>query len=139
MMELTPEEHELTQKVIGLAMKVHRTLGIGFVEFVYRNALIIELKQAGFTVESEKSMKVTYEGIVVGEFATDLVVNEWLIVELKAAAKLLPVHELQLVNYLTALNQHFGLLINFGAPSLEFQRKHRRKKSAPSPPPDLRE
>ena len=130
-MELTPEEQELTQLVIGLAMKVHRTLGVGFVEFVYRNALIFELKRAGVNVEPEKPMKVTYEGIVVGEFTTDLLVNDWLIVELKAVAKLLPAHEIQLVNYLTVLNQHFGLLINFGSPSLEFQRKHRRKKGPP--------
>ncbi len=134
-MNSTLPEKELTELVIGLAMKVHRALGPGFVEFVYRNAVVHELRKAGLEVEIEKPMKVRYEGVVVGEFSADLFINGWLIVELKAVAALAPEHEVQTVNYLTALEQDFGLLINFGARSLQFKRKHRR--SIPSEPPDL--
>jgi GxxExxY protein len=127
----------LTEQIIGMAMKVHRTLGVGFVEFVYRNALLTEMRKIGLEVEIEKPMQVRYENIVVGEFSVDLFINGWLIVELKAVAAIAPQHEVQMVNYLTALDQEFGLLINFGAPSLQFQRKFRRPKSAPLEPPDL--
>jgi GxxExxY protein len=126
---------QLPEQVIGLAMKVHRALGAGFVEFVYRNALLHELKKAGLIVEIEKPIKVRYEGIVVGEFSVDLLVNGWLIVELKATRALTEEHEVQTVNYLTAMEQDFGLLVNFGARSLQFKRKFRRAKD--EPPPDL--
>lgn len=124
-------EKELTELVIGLAMKVHRVLGAGFVEFVYRSALLHELRKAGLTVEVERAMKVRYEGIVVGEFSVDLFINGFLVVELKAVSALHAEHEVQTVNYLTALEQEFGLLINFGATSLQFKRKHRRAISHP--------
>lgn len=138
-MEPTESEKELTELIIGLAMKVHRTLGPGFVEFIYRNALVYEMKKAGLTVESEKPMQVHYEDIVLGKFDTDLIVNGWLLLELKAVANLLPQHEVQVVNYLTALRQDFGLLINFGAPSLQFKRKHRRPPPPKLEPPALHE
>lgn len=125
-MELTPGQESLTKAVIGMAMKVHSTLGSGFVEFVYRNALVYELRKASFAVDIEKPLRVYYEGVVVGEFSTDLIVNDWLIVELKAVSALAPHHEVQVVNYLTALQKDIGLLLNFGAQSLQFQRKHRR-------------
>ena len=86
-------EKELTELVIGLAMKVHRVLGAGFVEFVYRSALLHELRKAGLTVEVERPMKVRYEGIVVGEFSVDLFINGFLVVELKAVAALHAEHE----------------------------------------------
>jgi GxxExxY protein len=129
------DQDKLTEQVIGLAMKVHRTLGAGFVEFVYRNALLIELKKAGLTVEIERPVKVLYDGVVVGEFTIDLLINGWLIVEMKAVRALAPEHEVQTVNYLTATERHFGLLLNFGGKSLEFKRKFRRAKD--EPPPDL--
>lgn len=129
------DQDKLTEQVIGLAMKVHRTLGAGFVEFVYRNALLIELKKAGLRVEIEKLVKVRYDGVVVGEFSVDLLIEGWLIVELKAVRALSEEHEVQTVNYLTATGQDFGLLMNFGGKSLQFKRKFRRGKD--EPPPDL--
>lgn len=116
-------------------MKVHRALGGGFVEFVYRNALIHEFRKAGLSAEVEKPIKFRYDGIVVGEYSVDLLIEGWLIVELKAVRALNDEHEIQTVNYLTALNQEFGLLLNFGGKSLQFKRKFRRSKQ--EPPPDL--
>jgi len=116
-------------------MKVHRALGGGFVEFVYRNALIHELKKSGLSAEVEKPIKVRYDGIIVGEYSVDLLIEGWLIVELKAVRTLTDEHEVQTVNYLTALEQDFGLLLNFGGKSLQFKRKFRRTKE--DPPPDL--
>lgn len=118
--------HSLTEKVIGLAMKVHRTLGPGFLETVYRNALAFELRRAGFTVDLEKHITVRYEDVIVGDFVADLVVNDTLICELKAISILTKSHEVQVVNYLTATSQDVGLLLNFGATSLQFKRKYRR-------------
>jgi len=125
------EDHALTEKVIGCAMKVHRQLGSGFLESVYRNALAFELRRAGLSVELDKHITVKYEHVIVGDFIADLVVNEALICELKAATALSKVDEIQVVNYLTATNHDFGLLLNFGAASLQFKRKHRRKFSEP--------
>lgn len=116
-------------------MKVHRALGAGFVEFVYRNALIHELHKADIRVEVEKPIKVRYDGVIVGEFSADLLIESWLIVELKAVRALSEEHEVQTVNYLTAIEQDFGLLLNFGGKSLQFKRKFRRAKDGP--PPDL--
>jgi GxxExxY protein len=131
------KQHQLTEQVIGLAMKVHRALGAGFVEFVYRNALLIELKNAGLSAETEQPIKVRYNGAIIGEFSVDLLIEGWLICELKAVRSLTEEHEIQTVNYLTATSQEFGLLINFGAKSLEFKRKYRRQ-IPDQPPPDLK-
>ena len=120
------KDHAITEKVIGLAMKVHRTLGPGFLESVYLNALIHELRRAGFSAEAGQRITVRYENVIVGEFVADLVVNEIVLCELKAISSISKADEVQLVNYLTATNRDFGLLINFGAPSLQFKRKHRR-------------
>jgi GxxExxY protein len=119
------EHAELTEKIIGCAMKVHRTLGPGFLESVYQNALAHELGKAGLRVECEKPIQVIYDGIVVGDFAADLLVDGTVMVENKAAQALAPAHEIQLVNYLTATGVEIGLLLNFGAEKLEFKRKHR--------------
>ena len=116
-------------------MKVHRALGPGFVEFVYRNALVHEVRKAGLEVEIEKPLKVRYDGVIVGEFSVDLFIAGWLVCELKAIRALAEEHEVQVVNYLTAIEQDFGLLLNFGAKSLQFRRKFRRAK--PEQPPDL--
>ena len=124
---------DLTKEIIGLAMKVHRALGPGFVEFVYRNALLVELRKAALAVEIEKPLKVSYEGIVGSEFSADLMIAGWLLVELKSVSTLTSEHEVQLVNYLTAVNQPYGLLINFGSPSLQYRRKFQRAKPAPAP------
>ena len=119
-------DHALTEKVIGLGMKVYRALGPGFLETVYLNALVHELRRAGLSAEVTQRITVRYENVIVGDFIADLVVNETLICELKAISTLSKADEVQLVNYLTATNRDFGLLLNFGAASLQFKRKHRR-------------
>ena len=119
-------DHALSEKVIGLAMKVHRTLGPGFLESVYRNAFAFELRRAGFAVETDQHITVRYENVIVGDFIADVVVNETLLCELKATSCLSKADEVQLVHYLNATNREVGLLLNFGASSLQFKRKHRR-------------
>ena len=121
-------EYDLAGQVIGLAMKVHRTLGPGFLESVYQKALLYELVKAGHRVESDKPIQVRYEGVIVGDFKADLIVNDELIVELKAVSCLVVEHEVQLVNYLTATGKDLGLLVNFGGRSLEFKKKFRKAK-----------
>ena len=126
------EHEELTQKIIGCAMKVHGTLGSGFLESVYQNALAHELRKAGMQVQCEKRIQVTYDGIVVGDFAADMLINDLVLIENKAVQVLAVAHEVQLVNYLTATGIDIGLLLNFGAARLEFKRKarvYRPKKS----------
>jgi GxxExxY protein len=113
--------------VIGCAYKVHNTLGPGFLEKVYENALRIELAKQGLQVAQRVPIKVHYEGQVVGEYFADLFVESKVIVELKAVQALNKVHEVQLVNYLTATETDIGLLINFG-PSVNVKRKHREYK-----------
>ena len=122
-------EYDLAGKVIGLAMKVHSTLGAGFLESVYHKALAHELTKGGFQFESEKTLKVLYDGILVGEFVADLLVEDELIVELKAVQALATAHEVQTVNYLVATGKDIGLLINFGAERLEFKKKFRLPKN----------
>jgi len=113
-MEETPEQYDLAGKVIGFAMKVHSTLGSGFLESVYQSALALELRRAGLEL--------------VGAFVADLLVNDTLIVETKAIQVLAKIHEVQLVNYLVATGVDEGLLLNFGAEHLEFKKKFRRPK-----------
>jgi GxxExxY protein len=119
-------DHVITEKVIGLAMKVHRPVGPGFLESVYLNALVHELRRTGLSAEVAQPITVRYENVIVGEFIADLIVNDDLLCELKAISSLSKADEVQLVNYLVATNRDYGLLINFGAPSLQFKRKHRR-------------
>ena len=120
---------ELTEQVIGLAMKVHRTLGPGFLESVYQRALLLELRRAGLAVESEKPLRVIYEGECVGDFSADMLVEDRLIIELKAVQEIAGAHEVQTVNYLVATGMDDALLLNFGAASLQFKRKRRLPKS----------
>jgi len=119
------EHRDITQQIIGCAMAVHSTLGPGFLESVYQNALALELRKAGLTVECERRIQVKYDGTVVGEFAADMLVNECILLENKAVQALATAHEVQLVNYLTATGIEIGLLLNFGANRLEFKRKTR--------------
>ena len=120
------KDHAITEKIIGFAMKVHRTLGPGFLESVYLNALVHELRRAGLSAEVAQRITVRYENVIVGEFVADLVVNDDVLCELKAVSSLSKADEVHVVNYLVATNRDFGLLINFGAPGLQFKRKHRR-------------
>lgn len=119
------EHGELTEKIIGCAMTVHRTLGAGFLESVYQHALAHELRKADLEVECERKIQVTYDGIVVGDFSADMLVQKAILIENKAVQALVPAHEVQLVNYLTATGIEIGLLLNFGAERLEFKRKTR--------------
>ena len=119
------DEYDLAGKVIGFAMKVHRALGPGFLENVYQRVLQFELLRAGFRAEVQVPVQVRYEGVVVGDYVVDLLVNEELVVEMKAVTSLIPAHEVQTVNYLAATGKDEGLLLNFGAKSLEFKRKFR--------------
>jgi GxxExxY protein len=130
-------DYDLAGQVIGCAMEVHRELGHGFNEKVYKNALAIELRKQGFDVEVEKKIKVDYKGCLVGDFAADIIVKEELILELKAVENLCPAHEAQLVNYLKATNTVNGLLINFGAASLQFKKKFKEYQPKPTTPPKL--
>jgi len=115
----------LTKKVIGEAMYVHRVLGPGFLESIYHNALLLRLKKLGLKAESQKPLPVYFEDEIIGDFLTDLIVEDRLVLELKAVSALNLAHEVQLVNYLTATKIETGLLINFGAKSLEIKRKSR--------------
>jgi len=121
-------EYDPAGKVIGLAMKVHSTLGPGFLETVYHRALAHELTKAGVRFESEKPLNVFYDGVLVGDFVADFLVEEELIVELKAVQNLTSVHEVQTVNYLVVTGKDVGLLINFGSERLEFKKKFRLPK-----------
>ena len=113
---------ELSQKIISCAYNVHNELGQGFLEKVYKNALSIELEEAGIKHEVETPLKVLYHSKVVGEYFADMIVDNKIIVEVKAVTKLNPVHEVQLVNYLKATGINVGLLINF-AKSVEVKRR----------------
>ena len=118
---------DLTRKIIGCAYKVHNTLGPGFLEKVYENALRIELEKQGLRVKQQEPISVSYEGQVVGVYYADLWVDECVVIELKASQTLVKQHEVQLVNYLSATGVDCGLLLNFGA-SVEVKRKFREYK-----------
>ena len=113
---------ELTENIIKAAYTVHNTLGYGFLEKVYQNALVIELAKRGIKADSEKPIKVFYEGQIVGDYVCDLIVDDKVILELKAVKELNDIHEVQIVNYLKATGVEVGLLINFG-PSVKIKRK----------------
>ena len=113
---------EMTEKVIGTFFKVYNTLGYGFAEKVYENSLAIELRKLGLHVEQQKCIAVYYEDQNVGEYFADILVNDAVILELKAVRQLLSEHEAQLLNYLKATTIEVGLLLNFG-PKAEHRRK----------------
>jgi GxxExxY protein len=113
---------KLTHKVIGCAMKVHTTLGNGFQEVIYPRALAIEMEKHGLGFQREMEMTVFYEGVDIGTRRVDFFVEDTIMVELKALIKLEEVHLAQAMNYCQAYNLPIGLLINFGAKSLEFKR-----------------
>ena len=117
--------YDLSGRVIGCAMKVHSALGPGFLESVYQNALKHELQKAGLVVETEVRLQVRYDGIVVGTFDADMLVENTLLIENKAVQAFVAAHEVQLVNYLTATGLNEGLLFNFGTARLEFKKKFR--------------
>ncbi len=113
---------ELTGKVIGAAMEVHRHLGNGFQEVVYQRALAIELELQGIRFEREKEMPLTYKEHDIGTRRVDFFIEEKIMLEIKAVIQLEDVHLAQAINYLEAYGMEIGLLINFGSPSLQFKR-----------------
>ena len=112
----------LSNRVIGCALQVSRELGPGFLESVYEAALILELEQEGIQVERQKVLSVYYKGSLVGRFVADLLVEERLLIELKAVPRFGEEHKAQLINYLKATGLQVGLLLNFGSPILGIQR-----------------
>lgn len=116
------ELNRVTEKIIGCAFTVGNTLGVGFLERVYENALVHELRKAELGVEQQKPLQVFYDGIVIGQFYADLLVEQAVIVELKAVTALDAKHFAQCMNYLKATHLTLGLLINFGNPKVEVRR-----------------
>jgi len=117
-----PTQNEITEKIIGAAYQVANTLGCGFLEKVYENALFIEVRRAGLTAIKQHALQVFYHGEVVGDYFADLFVENEIIVELKAVSLITEVHQAQLMNYLIACNKRYGLIINFGKPRIEIKR-----------------
>ena len=115
------EIESLIKAIIQCAYNVRTHLAAGFLENVYQKALMIELKEKGIHADTETPINVYYKNEIVGEFRADIIVEGEIIIELKAVQHLLPIHETQLVNYLTATNTDHGLLINFGGERIEIK------------------
>ena len=122
---------ELTHKIIGASMEVHRHLGNGFQEVIYQRALAIEFQSQDIEFVREQEMEIQYKGHEIGTRRVDFFVENKIMVEIKAIIKLEDVHLAQAMNYLEAYHLEIGLLINFGAKSLQFKRVHNNKMSAP--------
>jgi GxxExxY protein len=124
--------NDITHKIIGCAMNVHSALGNGFQEVIYQRALAIEMAYQGLSFEREKEMPIFYRDEQIGTRRVDFYVENAVMVELKAIEKILDVHKAQAINYLEAYNIADGLLINFGALSLDFKRVYNKKLITPS-------
>jgi GxxExxY protein len=118
--------HELTNQILAACFEVSNDLGAGFLESVYRNALVIALRAKQLHTIQEAPLAVSFRGQVVGEFYADLLVENKVILELKAVSALTDVHKAQVINYLKATGIEVGLLVNFGKPKLEYQRFENR-------------
>ncbi len=113
---------QLSARILEACFEVSNELGAGFLEAVYLNALVIALQQKGLSTECETSFQVTFRGHAVGAYQADLVVNQVVLVELKAIQSLLPEHKAQVIHYLKASGLEVGLLVNFGRPRIEYFR-----------------
>lgn len=120
---------DITHKIIGAAMKVHSTLGNGFQEVIYQRALAIEMHKQGLAFQRELEMSIFYDGKEIGTRRVDFLVDGKVMVELKALTRVEDVHLAQAINYLEAYGVEVGLLLNFGAKSLEFRRLVNSKKT----------
>jgi len=116
------ELNDLTEKIIGCAYTVGNSLGAGFLEKVYENALIYELKSEGLKVEQQKPIRIYYRDVLVGEYLTDLLIEDRLLVELKAVQEMEGAFYAQCLNYLKATGLEVCLLINFGKPEVQIRR-----------------
>lgn len=119
------ELNAIFSKIRIAAYEVRKVLPPGFLESVYQNALMIELRNVGLSAEKEAGISVHYKGEIVGEFRADILVEKSVIIELKAVKEISPIHEAQLVNYLCATNIDYGYLINYGGESFRIARKSR--------------
>ena len=126
-------DDDLTYKIIGCAMKVHNTLGNGFQEVIYQRCLAVEMGKQGLNFVREQEMSIYYDGIEVGARRVDFLVEDEVMVELKALVELEDVHLAQGLNYLSAYNLNKGLLINFGGRSLEVKRLFRKNNQYSNP------
>jgi GxxExxY protein len=124
---MTMKYEDLTRRIIAAAMKVHSTLGNGFQEVIYQRAMEIEMPYHDLTFEREMEMSIFYRGYEIGTRRVDFFVEKLIMVELKAVIQLENVHLAQAMNYLEAYKMEIGLLINFGARSLQFKRVHNNK------------
>lgn len=116
---------EITSKILEASFEVINELGSGFLESVYEKALMVAIVQKGLSVRSQVRLNVKFRGVIVGEFCADLLVNEKVIVEIKAVKGIVPEHKAQVINYLKATGIEVGLLINFGNSKLEYYRLHK--------------
>src|SRR5438552_173687 len=112
----------ISEKIIGAAFTVANALGCGFLEKVYENALFHELRKQGLRVEQQKAIKVIYDGVVVGDYTADLLVEESVIVEIKVAKAFDDIHSAQCLNYLRATELRMGILLNFGTAKIGVKR-----------------
>ncbi len=113
---------ELTRIAIGSAMEVHRLLGPGFLESVYEHAMALELNEKQIPFERQRPITITYKQVEIGKYRADFLVDNKVILEIKAATSLIPEHHAQVLHYLTATGLRLALLLNFGAKSLQFRR-----------------
>jgi GxxExxY protein len=120
-------DDELTGAIIKASFEVSNELGAGFLESVYEKALMVALAQMKLTVTAQVGLKVKFRDVVVGDFYADLIVEDKVLVELKAISKVLPQHKAQVINYLNATGLETGLLLNFGNPRVEYFRLHKRE------------
>jgi len=116
------EHNELTEKIIGCAIEVHKRLGPGFLESIYENAFILELEKHNLHVERQQEVIVKYDGIEVGRHRLDLIVNDTIVAELKAVKNIEDVHFAIVKSYLKALGKEHGLIINFSKKVVEVKR-----------------
>ena len=117
------EYEDVTETIIGCAYRVYNRMGFGFLESVYEKCMLIELRKAGLNAESQKAITVYYENEIVGEFVSDIIVNDTIILELKSVRRIIKAHEVQVVNYLVATGKPVGLILNFGERKVEVKRK----------------
>jgi len=116
---------DLTSQIMKACFEVINELGAGFLESVYHNALLFTIRQNGLKAESQVPTQVMFRGLVVGQFIADILVEDKVLIELKAVTTLLPEHQAQVINYLKATGIEVGLLVNFGNPKLEYRRLHK--------------
>lgn len=113
---------ELSYKIIGIAMEIHRELGYGYLEKVYENSLLVLLKENNINAEQQKELSVNFRGHEVGKYIADIVIENKIILELKVATAIKDVHKAQVANYLKTTGLKLGIIINFGKDRLEYER-----------------